>query len=141
MTRYTFLNLSIFSMILVACVPTLVRAQDKSGPGKGYANIPTGAYSLVADLHAKPGRADELRAATLPLLKLVRNDPKNLVYFFQEDREAPGHFIFFEVYASQADCEAHNKKPYVKAWFAKLPELADGGLKVTKMGILEPPAK
>jgi len=26
--------------------------------------------------------------------------------------------------------------PYVKAWFAKLPELADGGVKAMKMTIL-----
>ena len=26
--------------------------------------------------------------------------------------------------------------PYVKDWFAKLPELADGGVKVTRMEIL-----
>lgn len=28
--------------------------------------------------------------------------------------------------------------PYVKEWFAKLPELADGGVKVMRMQILTP---
>jgi hypothetical protein len=28
--------------------------------------------------------------------------------------------------------------PYVKEWFAKLPELADGGVKVMRMQILAP---
>src|SRR5262245_27196619 len=107
-----------------------------AGPGKGYAQIPAGAYSVVAEVKAKPGKEAELRAATLPLVALVRSDPKNLVYFFQEDREAPGHFIFFEIYANQADFEAHNAMPYVKAWFAKLPELADGGVKVMRMQVL-----
>ena len=27
--------------------------------------------------------------------------------------------------------------PYVQEWFAKLPELADGGVKVTRMEILK----
>ncbi|MBV8662205.1 MAG: antibiotic biosynthesis monooxygenase, partial [Hyphomicrobiales bacterium] len=70
----------------------------------------------------------ELRAATLPLVALVRSDPKNLVYFLQEDREAPGHFVFYEIFANQTDFEAHNAMPYVKAWFAKLPDLAIGGV-------------
>ena len=116
---------------------TSVMAQD--GPGKGYSQVPQGAYSVVAEVRAKPGKEIELRAATLPLVALVRSDPKNLVYFLQEDRESPGHFIFYEVFANQADFESHNAMPYVKDWFAKLPELADGGVKVMKMEILAGP--
>ena len=111
-----------------------VVAED--GPGKGYSQVQQGAYSVVAEVRAKPGKEAELRAATLPLVALVRSDPKNLVYFLQEDRESTGHFIFYEVFANQADFESHNAMPYVKDWFAKLPELADGGVKVMRMEIL-----
>ena len=106
-----------------------------------YQDIREGAYSIVAQVRAKPGKEDALRAATLPLIELVRSDPKNLVYFLQEDRAKPGHFIFYEVFASQADFDAHNAKPYVKAWFAKLPELAEGGVEVMRMAILDLPKK
>ena len=116
---------------------TSVVAQD--GPGRGYSQVPQGAYSVVAEVRAKPGKETELRAATLPLISLVRGDPKNLVYFLQEDREAPGHFIFYEIFANRADFDAHNAMPYVKEWFAKLPELADGGVKVMRMEILPRP--
>jgi quinol monooxygenase YgiN len=105
-----------------------------------YAHVPSGGYSVVAEVHAKPGKEAELRAATLPLVALVRSDPKILVYFLQEDREARGHFIFYEIFASQADFEAHNAMPYVKAWFAKLPELADGGVTVMRIEILNDPS-
>jgi quinol monooxygenase YgiN len=118
-------------------VPAGVKAED--GPGKGYSQVPQGAYSVVAEVRAKPGKEAELRAVTLPLIALVRSDPKNLVYFLQEDREAPGHFIFYEVFAYRADFEAHNAMPYVKDWFAKLAELADGGVKVMRMEILAKP--
>lgn len=111
-------------------------ARGQGGPGKGYAAIPSGAYSVVAEVRAKPGQADALRAVTLPLVPLVRGDPKNLVYFLQEDRGQPGHFFFYEIFASQADFEAHNAKPYVKAWFAKLPALADGEVQTIRMAIL-----
>ena len=114
-----------------------VTAQD--GPGKGYTQVMQGAYSVVAEVRAKPGKEADLRAATLPLIALVRGDPKNLVYFLQEDRESPGHFIFYEVFANQADFDAHNAMPYVKEWFTKLPELADGGVKVMRMEILAKP--
>jgi quinol monooxygenase YgiN len=104
--------------------------------GIRYADIPAGAYSIVAQVRAKPGKEAELRRATLPLVALVRSDPKNLVYFLQEDRAAPGHFIFYEVFASVEDFEAHNAMPYVKDWFAKLPTLAEGGVQVMRMEVL-----
>jgi quinol monooxygenase YgiN len=108
----------------------------QEGPGRGDSQISGGAYAVLAEVRAKRGREAELRAATLPLVALVRSDPKNLVYFLAEDREAPGRFIFYEIFANQANFEAHNAMPYVKAWFTKLPELAEGGVKVMRMEIL-----
>ena len=116
-------------------VPAAAKAAQ-DGPGKGYSHVLQGAYSVVAEVRAKPGKEAELRAVTLPLIAHVRSDPKNLVYFLQEDRESPGHFIFYEIFASLSDFEAHNAMPYVKDWFARLAELADGGVKVMRMEIL-----
>ena len=129
--------LSIFAAVIGSA--RAAPAIGGEGPGKGYAQVLQGAYSVVAEVRAKPGKEAELRAATLPLVALVRSDPKNLVYFLQEDREAPGHFIFYEIFANQADFDAHNAMPYVKTWFAKLPALAEGGVKVMRMEILTGP--
>jgi quinol monooxygenase YgiN len=126
---------------LLACIVHPASRAAATGPGDCYAQVPTGAFSVVAEVRAKPGKEAELRAITLPLIGLVRSDPKNVVYFLQEDREAPGHFVFYEVFANQEDFEAHNNMPYVKAWFARLPELAEGGVKAVKMKILTEPAK
>jgi quinol monooxygenase YgiN len=122
-------------LTMAFCVSPVKMVIGQTGPGMGYAKIPKGAYSVIAEVHAKPGKTEDLRAATLPLIHLVRGDPKNLVYFFQEDRENPGHFIFYEVFATKQDFEAHNNMPYVKEWFAKLPELAEGGVKTTRMQV------
>lgn len=122
-------------VMMVFCVFSTEIAVGQAGPGRGYAKIPKGAYSIIAEVQAKAGKREELRAATLPLIALVRSDPKNLVYFFQEDREKPGRFIFFEVFATKEDFEAHNNMPYVKEWFAKLPELAEGGVTTTRMEV------
>ena len=104
--------------------------------GVRYDTMPAGAYAVVAEVRAKPGKERELREATLPLVAAVRREPNNLLYFLHEDRESPGHFIFYEIFATQADFDAHNATPHVQAWFAKLPELADGGVKVVRMEIL-----
>ena len=128
-------------LALLALLMVAPQSRGQDGPGAGYSRIPDGAFSVVAEIWAKPGKEAELRAATLPLINLVRNDPKTLTYFLQEDRERSGRFIFYEVFANESDFEAHNSKPYVQAWFAKLPELAQGGVQTKKMKILTVPTQ
>ena len=127
--------------ILVPFVAASAAPVAAETSGIRYGDVPGNAYSIVAHVRAKPGKEAELRAATLPLVALVRSDPKNLVYFLQENREAPGHFIFYEVFADKADFEAHNAMPYVQAWFARLTELADGGVTVMRMEVLGHPGQ
>jgi quinol monooxygenase YgiN len=125
--------------VVIALVSVYSGGPVTAEPASGirYGAIPESSYSIVAVVRAKPGREAALREATLPLVELVRSDPKNLVYFLQEDREAPGRFVFYEIFATRADFEAHNNMPYVKAWFARLPELTEGGVTVTRMEILQ----
>ena len=136
MIKPTALRVGLPALTGLVCIAGGTSVMAQAGPGKGYSLVPQGAFSVVAEVRAKPGKEAELRAATLPLVALVRSDPKNLVYFLQEDRDSPGHFIFYEIFGNQADFEAQNAMSYVKDWFAKLPALADGGVKVMKMGIL-----
>src|SRR6478736_697365 len=75
-------------------------------PVARYDAIPPGAYAVVAEVRAKAGKENELRAITLPLVKQVRAEPNNLLYFLHEDWQAPGHFVFYEIFATQADFEA-----------------------------------
>jgi quinol monooxygenase YgiN len=123
-------------LVGVALMTTAIIAPARDRDILRYDQITSGAYSVVAEIRAKPGKEDELRRATLPLVAQVRNEPNNLVYFLHEDRESPGHFVFYEIFASKADFEAHNVTPHVQAWFARLPELSDGGVKVVRVEIL-----
>jgi len=123
-------------LAIVAAFSNFAPAMARESVGLRYDEIPDGGYAVVAEIRAKPGKERELRAVTLPLVAKVRAEPNNLLYFLQEDREAPGHFVFYEIFASKADFEAHNATPHVQAWFAKLPALADGGVKVVRMEIL-----
>jgi quinol monooxygenase YgiN len=129
---------SIRSLLLGMLMATFAfgTASAKDAAGIRYSEIPAGAYAVVAEVRAKPGKEKALREVTMPLVEKVRAEPNNLLYFLHEDREAPGHFVFYEIFASKADFEAHNATPHVQAWFAKLPELAEGGVKVVRMEIL-----
>ncbi|WP_246263268.1 putative quinol monooxygenase [Caulobacter soli] len=134
MRKTVSISLALAALAAAGALATPALARDAAGVR--YQQIPAGAYSIVAQVRAKPGKEAELREATLPLVTLVRGDPKNLVYFLQEDRTAPGHFVFYEVFATKEDFEAHNAMPYVKDWFAKLPALAEGGVQVMRMEVL-----
>jgi quinol monooxygenase YgiN len=101
-----------------------------------YGKIPDGAYAVVADIRAKPGKEDALRKATLPLVADVRSEKNNRLYFLHEDRNAAGHFVFYEIFASKADFDAHNQTSHVQRWFGQLPELADGDVQVVHLQIL-----
>src|SRR5215831_11774109 len=83
-------RLAVLVLLGSLSVASVSHSQDRSGIG--YERIPECAFSVVAEVRAKPGKEAELRAVTLPLVKLVRSDPKNLAYFLQEDRESNGHF-------------------------------------------------
>jgi quinol monooxygenase YgiN len=133
--RRSFFALSAFAVLALtgpAALPAF--AQDHSGVR--YADLPPTAYAVVAEIRAKPGKEDELRAITLPLVAKVRAEPNNILYFLHEDHAQPGHFVFYEIFATKADFDAHNLTPHVQAWFKRLPELADGDVKAVQMGIL-----
>jgi len=115
-------------------VATTGFASDKTGVR--YTELPQGAYAIVAEIRAKPGKEEELRQATLPLVAKVRAEPGNILYFLHENREQPGHFTFYEIFPDEAAFNTHNATEHVQTWFAKLPELADGDVKVTRMQIL-----
>jgi quinol monooxygenase YgiN len=128
-------------LLTVAAIPGAFGTRAEAQQTRSYTHIPPDAFSVTAEVRAKPGKEDALRAAALPLIALVRGDPKNLVYFLQEDRAAPGRFVFYEVFASEADFDAHNAMPYVKEFLAELPNLSEGGVQVTKMRVLPQPGR
>lgn len=123
-------------MAVVVAVTGVIAIAAQDSKVARYDKVNTGAYAVVAEIRAKPGKERALRDATLSLVAAVRAEPNNLLYFLHEDRESPGHFIFYEIFARQADFEAHNATPHVQSWFAKLPELAEGPVKVIRMEIL-----
>ncbi len=61
-------------------VPLVVKAEER--PRKSYSHIPANAFSVVALVRAKTDKEDVLRAAALPLIKIVRLESTNRVSFF-----------------------------------------------------------
>jgi hypothetical protein len=63
------------AVLLAGSIFSAGAAMAQDGPGRDYARINSGAYSIVAEVSAKPRKETELCAITLPLIELVRGDP------------------------------------------------------------------
>ena len=133
MHRFSTLGSLLLALAAAAVGGGIANARE---PGIRYDQIPEAAFAVVAEVRARKGKEAELRAITLALVAKVRAEPNNLLYFLQEDRESPGHFVFYEIFATRMDFDAHNATPHVQAWFKRLPELAEGGVQVTRLQIL-----
>lgn len=79
---------------------------------------------VVADMVAKPGQEDALRAALTGLVAPTLAEPGCLQYDLHEDAARPGHFLFFERWETRELWdEGHNVSPHVEAFRARSGDL------------------
>lgn len=78
---------------------------------------------VVAEIIAKPGSEDALRALFTPFAAGVPEEPGCKKYQLLESRTTPGHFITIEVWADQASLDAHMKTPEITAAIPQLTPL------------------
>ena len=81
------------------------------------------ALVVIAELVAKPGRADALRDIMVPFVAGARLEPGCEHYVLMEDREMPGRFLTYEVWTNQAALAAHMQTPEIKAAGPKLADI------------------
>lgn len=66
---------------------------------------------LIATLKAKQGQEAALRAQLTGMVPSVLQEPGCVTYTLHEASDAPGTFMFYEVWANQAALDAHNQAP------------------------------
>lgn len=77
---------------------------------------------VVAEIVAKPGSADALRALIVPFAAGSREEPGCLEYTLMEVENEAGRFMTFERWTDRAALDAHMKTP---AMAAAGPQLAN----------------
>ncbi|MGB7972741.1 MAG: putative quinol monooxygenase [Roseiarcus sp.] len=70
---------------------------------------------VIAELIAKPDKAEDLRKLLLDFVAGARKEPGCKHYSLLEDRKQAGRFLTFETWANQAAIEAHMTTPAIKA--------------------------
>jgi len=79
-----------------------------------------GGYYVIAEIVAKPGSADALRALMVPFAKKSRREPGCQVYTLLEVQSEPGRFLTFERWTNKAALEVHMTTPHIKEIVPKL---------------------
>lgn len=82
--------------------------------------------SIIANLTAAEGKADELAAALEGLIAAADEEPGLEIYSVHRDPKDENAFCFFELYSDQAALDAHGKGEKMKAAMGALGGLLGG---------------
>lgn len=86
---------------------------------------------VVAEMSAKPGKEGELRATLGGLIAPTRAEEGCVQYDLHEDNGCPGHFVFFERWASKAHLDRHLTTPHLEAFKARMDDLLAEPMRLT----------
>jgi quinol monooxygenase YgiN len=79
--------------------------------------------TVVAHIHAQPGKEDALREALLALIEPTRKEEGCVEYYLHEETGKPGHFVFYENWKSRAALDQHLATPHLSGLLPRVPEL------------------
>ncbi len=85
----------------------------------------TDLITVVAVMHAKPGKEAELRAAALALVEPTRKEEGCVQYDLHQHLSDPSWLVFYENWTSAGHLDRHGKSPHITAFRAVAPDLVD----------------
>lgn len=74
--------------------------------------------TIVAHVHAKPGKEDLVYQELEKLVETTREEPGCIQYDLHRDRDSAGHFLFFENWESRDLWQTHMQAPHLAAYMA-----------------------
>ena len=72
--------------------------------------------TIVAQITAKPGQEDLVRAELEKLVPITRAEKGALQYDLHVDTENPGYFVFYENWESRELWQTHMNAPHLAAY-------------------------
>ena len=94
--------------------------------------MPTTLLTVVAEIIAQPGKEEEVRRHLLGFVEPTRKEEGCLQYDLHVTNDAPGHFIFYETWTSEAHLEKHSASPHIQAFRAIAASLTTGPTRIVK---------
>jgi quinol monooxygenase YgiN len=87
---------------------------------------------IIAHFKAKPGQEAQLREELHRLLAPTREEAGCILYDLHESPADPSQFLFYEIWKSQADLDAHLQTPHLQGLLKVAPEIVNGEIELTK---------
>ncbi len=94
------------------------------------------ALCVVAHIRSLKDQQDELRKVLADLVDPTRKEAGCLRYQLFRNNADPREFTFIEEWKSEADLDAHLKKPHLQAAFASFPRLVEGTPVVNRYSLI-----
>ena len=109
----------------LAAIPFMgAMAQDTPAAA---AELPEDAVIILAQLTAKEGKEEEMRAALAEMLEPTHKEEGCICYLLHQSQKDKRQFMFYEQWASQAALDAHGKSDHMKVLQTKLAGLVEKG--------------
>jgi quinol monooxygenase YgiN len=72
--------------------------------------------TVLAEMKAQPGKEEELRRELLAMVEATRKEEGCAQYDLHIHTAAPGHFLFYENWASKEHLDRHAASPHLTAF-------------------------
>jgi quinol monooxygenase YgiN len=87
---------------------------------------------ITAHFQAKPGWQSRLREELLRLIAPTRAEAGCILYDLHESPDDPSQFLFYEVWRSQPELDAHFQTPHLQRLVKVAAEFVDGEIEIKK---------
>ena len=91
-----------------------------------------GPLTLIARMRAKDGQQARLRQELQRLVTPTRAEPGCITYDLHDSQTDPAVFMFYEVWKSSADLDAHFATPHMKAMKKIEHEIIEGEMDLSR---------
>lgn len=89
--------------------------------------------SVIAKVPVREEKLAEFLEALKPLMGKVAQEPGAVLYTVNRAKADPNTLVFMERYQDKAALAAHSSAPYLKEFFARMPEFVAGPPEITVM--------
>lgn len=80
--------------------------------------------AIVAEMTAKPGQEGALCKALEAAVAPSNAEEGNITYRLHQNLDAPGHFVFYEIWKDEAAIDIHVATPHFNALIAAIEPLS-----------------
>ncbi|TFF41088.1 putative quinol monooxygenase [Pseudomonas sp. RIT623] len=93
-------------------------------------------HAFILKAKTRPEKAEAFERLFRPYVEPSRREPGCIEYHMLRDQQDPSLFVFFEVWASEADLDVHSALPHMRAFFEKRMDYLERDFEIQRLDML-----